>query len=100
MSLSDACLDQSTRCGFSQPRSHWRRDAPIDIVRGVNATPEPPKIAEVSVDRATTGCLRRAGRLGDLRTIVRSADRARPDQNFCGSRYRRGDAAQSGVRDR
>ena len=31
-----------------------RRDALIDIVRGVNATLEPQKIAEVIVDRAST----------------------------------------------
>src|SRR3982751_5157940 len=31
-----------------------RRDALIDIVRAVNATLEPPKIAEVIVDRAST----------------------------------------------
>ena len=31
-----------------------RRDALIDIVRGVNATLEPPKIAEVIIDRASS----------------------------------------------
>ena len=57
MSLKTPGLDLSTRLRVFQRelRSHVeRRDALIDIVRGVNATLEPPKIADVLVDRAAT----------------------------------------------
>ena len=57
MSLKTPGLDLSTRLRVFQRelRSHVeRRDALVDIVRGVNATLEPPKIAEVILDRAAT----------------------------------------------
>jgi diguanylate cyclase (GGDEF)-like protein len=57
ISLKTPGLDLSTRLRVFQRelRSHVeRRDALIDIVRGVNATLEPPKIADVLVDRAAT----------------------------------------------
>jgi len=57
VSLKTPGLDLSTRLRVFQRelRSHVeRRDALIDMVRGVNATLEPPKIAEVLVDRAAT----------------------------------------------
>ena len=57
ISLTTPGLDLSTRLRVFQRalRSRVeRRDALIDIVRGVNATLEPAKIAEVIVDRAAT----------------------------------------------
>ena len=57
ISLTTPGLDLSTRLRMFQRvlRSRVeRRDALIDIVRGVNATLEPAKIAEVLVDRAST----------------------------------------------
>jgi diguanylate cyclase (GGDEF)-like protein len=57
ISLTTPGLDLSTRLRVFQRalRSRVeRRDALIDIVRGVNATLEPQKIAEVIVDRAST----------------------------------------------
>ena len=57
ISLTTPGLDLSTRLRVFQRalRSRVeRRDALIDIVRGVNATLEPQKIAEVIVDRAAT----------------------------------------------
>src|SRR3954469_14000602 len=57
ISLSTPGLDLATRLRVFQRalRSRVeRRDALIDIIRGVNATLEPPKIAEVIVDRAAT----------------------------------------------
>src|SRR3954452_20551735 len=57
ISLNTPGLDLSTRLRVFQRalRSRVeRRDALIDIIRGVNATLEPPKIAEVIVDRAAT----------------------------------------------
>jgi diguanylate cyclase (GGDEF)-like protein len=57
ISLSTPGLDLATRLRVFQRalRSRIeRRDALIDIVRGVNATLEPQKIAEVIVDRAST----------------------------------------------
>ena len=57
ISLTTPGLDLATRLRVFQRalRSRIeRRDALIDIVRGVNATLEPPKIAEVIVDRAAT----------------------------------------------
>ena len=57
ISLTTPGLDLSTRLRVFQRalRSQVeRRDALIDIVRGVNATLEPQKIAEVIVDRAAT----------------------------------------------
>ena len=57
ISLTTPGLDLSTRLRLFQRalRSRVeRRDALIDIVRGVNATLEPAKIAEVIVDRAAT----------------------------------------------
>jgi two-component system, cell cycle response regulator len=50
-------LDLATRLRVFQRALRGRverRDALIDIVRGVNATLEPPRIAEVIVDRAST----------------------------------------------
>jgi diguanylate cyclase (GGDEF)-like protein len=50
-------LDLATRLRVFQRALRGRverRDALIDIVRGVNATLEPPKIAEVILDRAST----------------------------------------------
>jgi diguanylate cyclase (GGDEF)-like protein len=50
-------LDLATRLRVFQRALRGRverRDALIDIVRGVNATLEPPKIAEVILDRAAT----------------------------------------------
>ena len=57
ISLTTPGLDLATRLRVFQRalRSRVeRRDALIDIVRGVNATLEPQKIAEVIVDRAAT----------------------------------------------
>ena len=57
ISLTTPGLDLSTRLRVFQRALRGRverRDALIDIVRGVNATLEPPKIAEVIVDRAST----------------------------------------------
>jgi diguanylate cyclase (GGDEF)-like protein len=57
ISLSTPGLDLATRLRVFQRalRSRMeRREALIDIVRGVNATLEPQKIAEVIVDRAST----------------------------------------------
>src|SRR5437763_946532 len=57
ISLSTPGLDLATRLRVFQRalRSRVeRRDALIDIVRGVNATLDPQKIAEVIVDRAAT----------------------------------------------
>jgi diguanylate cyclase (GGDEF)-like protein len=57
ISLTTPGLDLSTRLRVFQRalRSRVeRREALIDIVRGVNATLEPPKIAEIIVDRAST----------------------------------------------
>jgi diguanylate cyclase (GGDEF)-like protein len=57
ISLGTPGLDLATRLRVFQRalRSRVeRRDALIDIVRGVNATLEPQKIAEVIVDRAAT----------------------------------------------
>ncbi|MCU1385033.1 MAG: hypothetical protein JWL71_3730 [Acidobacteria bacterium] len=57
ISLTTPGLDLSTRLRVFQRalRSRVeRRDALIDIVRGVNATLEPQKIAEVIVDRASS----------------------------------------------
>ena len=57
ISLTTPGLDLSTRLRVFQRalRSRVeRRDALIDIVRGVNATLEPPKIAEVIVEHAAT----------------------------------------------
>src|SRR5881398_3842752 len=57
ISLTTPGLDLSTRLRVFQRalRSRVeRRDALIDIVRGVNATLEPAKIGEVLVDRAST----------------------------------------------
>src|SRR3954447_5342565 len=57
ISLTTAGLDLSTRLRVFQRALRGRverRDALIDIVRGVNATLEPQKIAEVIVDRAST----------------------------------------------
>jgi len=57
ISQSTPGLDLSTRLRVFQRALRGRverRDALIDIVRGVNATLEPPKIAEVIVDRAST----------------------------------------------
>ena len=57
ISLTTPGLDLSTRLRVFQRalRSRVeRRDALIDIVRGVNATLEPQKIAEVIVERAAT----------------------------------------------
>src|SRR3954452_5860255 len=55
--LTTPGLDLSTRLRVFQRALRdrvERRDALIDIVRGVNATLEPQKIAEVIVDRAST----------------------------------------------
>src|SRR3954465_7381780 len=57
ISLTTPGLDLSARLRVFQRalRSRVeRRDALIDIVRGVNATLEPPKIAESIVDRSST----------------------------------------------
>src|SRR3954471_16347052 len=57
ISLTTPGLDLSTRLRVFQRALRGRverRDALIDIVRGVNATLEPQKIAEVIVDRAST----------------------------------------------
>ena len=57
ISLTTPGLDLATRLRVFQRVLRGRvdrRDALIDIVRGVNATLEPPKIAEVIVDRAAT----------------------------------------------
>jgi len=57
ISLTTPGLDLSTRLRVFQRalRSRVeRRDALIDIVRAVNATLEPPKIAELVVERAAT----------------------------------------------
>jgi diguanylate cyclase (GGDEF)-like protein len=57
VSLKTPGLDLSTRLRVfrRELRSHVeRRDALIDMVRGVNATLEPSKIADVLVDRAAT----------------------------------------------
>ena len=57
ISLTTPGLDLSTRLRVFQRALRGRverRDALIDIVRGVNATLEPQKIAEVIVDRAAT----------------------------------------------
>src|SRR6478672_10187083 len=57
ISLTTPGLDLSTRLRVFQRALRGRverRDALIDIVRGVNATLEPAKIAEVLVDRAAT----------------------------------------------
>jgi diguanylate cyclase (GGDEF)-like protein len=57
ISLTTPGLDLATRLRIFQRafRSRVeRRDALIDIVRAVNATLEPPKIAEVIVERAAT----------------------------------------------
>src|SRR4051795_9557593 len=57
ISLTTPGLDLSTRLRVFQPALRGRverRDALIDIVRAVNATLEPPRIAEVIVDRAST----------------------------------------------
>ena len=57
ISLTTPGLDLATRLRVFQRALRGRverRDALIDIVRGVNATLEPQKIAEVIVDRAAT----------------------------------------------
>src|SRR5471030_293012 len=57
ISLTTPGLDLSTRLRVFQRALRGRverRDALLDIVRGVNATLEPQKIAEVIVDRAAT----------------------------------------------
>ena len=57
ISLTTPGLDLATRLRVFQRALRGRverRDALIDIVRGVNATLEPPKIAEIIVDRAST----------------------------------------------
>src|SRR3954452_1232608 len=57
ISLTTPGLDLSTRLRVFQRALRGRverRDALIDIVRGVNATLEPAKIGEVLVDRAST----------------------------------------------
>src|SRR5438445_8411061 len=57
ISLTTPGLDLATKLRVFQRalRSRVeRRDALLDIVRAVNATLEPPKIAEVIVDRAAT----------------------------------------------
>src|SRR5882762_7425038 len=57
ISLTTSGLDLATRLRVFQRalRSRvGRRDALIDIVRAVNATLEPPKIAEVIVEHAAT----------------------------------------------
>src|SRR3954453_17056185 len=57
ISLTTPGLDLSTRLRVFQRALRGRverRDALIDIVRGVNATLEPQKIAELIVDRAST----------------------------------------------
>src|SRR5882757_8833619 len=57
ISLTTPGLDLATRLRVFQRALRGRverRDALIDIVRGVNATLEPPKIAEVILDRAAT----------------------------------------------
>src|SRR5471032_1379174 len=57
ISLMTPGLDLATRLRVFQRALRGRverRDALLDIVRGVNATLEPPKIAEVIVDRAAT----------------------------------------------
>lgn len=57
ISLTTPGLDLATKLRVFQRalRSRVeRRDALLDIVRGVNATLEPPKIAEVVVDRASS----------------------------------------------
>ncbi len=57
ISLTTPGLDLATRLRVFQRalRSRVeRRDALIDIVRAVNATLEPPKIAELIVERAAT----------------------------------------------
>src|SRR3954449_11193515 len=57
ISLTTPGLDLSTRLRVFQRALRGRverRDALIDIVRGVNATLEPARIAEVLVDRAAT----------------------------------------------
>src|SRR2546423_12959171 len=57
ISLTTPGLDLSTKLRVFQRalRSRIeRRDALLDIVRAVNATLEPPKIAELIVDRSST----------------------------------------------
>ena len=57
VSLTTPGLDLATRLRLFQRALRGRverRDALLDIVRGVNATLEPQKIAEVIVDRAAT----------------------------------------------
>src|SRR5437588_2479395 len=57
ISLTTPGLDLATRLRVFQRALRGRverRDALIDIVRGVNATLEPAKIAEVIVDHAAT----------------------------------------------
>src|SRR6476646_515286 len=57
ISLTTPGLDLATRLRVFQRalRSRVeRRDALLDIVRAVNATLEPPKIAELIVDRSST----------------------------------------------
>src|SRR4029078_5768887 len=57
ISHSTPGLDLATRLRVFQRALRGRverRDGLPDIVRGVNATLEPPKIAEVIVDRAST----------------------------------------------
>src|SRR6266852_7593615 len=57
ISLTTPGLDLATRLRVFQRALRGRverRDALIEIVRGVNATLEPQKIAEVIVDRAAT----------------------------------------------
>ena len=57
ISLTTPGLDLATRLRVCQRALRGRverREALIDIVRGVNATLEPPKIADVIVDRAAT----------------------------------------------
>ena len=57
ISLTTPGLDLATRLRVFQRALRGRierRDALLDIVRGVNATLEPAKIAEVIVDRGAT----------------------------------------------
>src|SRR5260370_16995478 len=57
ISLTTPCLDLATKLRVFQRalRSRIeRRDALLDIVRAVNTTLEPPKIAETLVERAAT----------------------------------------------